>query len=80
VLHCLIGREMHFLELERALSGVSRKVLKEQLQVFQDNGLVLRRQKSDARRRVGYSLTCKGQALGTILSQIFDWSLEYQDA
>lgn len=81
VLHCLMGGELHFLELTRALNGISRKVLTEQLQEFEASGLVLRDPKHDARQRVGYSLTEKGKALGPILNQLYDWSQDprYQD-
>jgi len=77
VLHCLLGGELHFLELTRALDGISRKVLKAQLRAFEDNGLVLRVAKQDARRRVGYSLTDKGRALAEIVGQLYDWSQEW---
>lgn len=78
ILHCLTLGELHFLELTRALNGISRKVLAEQLRDLIDSGLVERAQKQDARQRVGYSLTEKGLALGTILSQLYDWAEMYQ--
>ncbi|WP_339766440.1 helix-turn-helix domain-containing protein [uncultured Pseudosulfitobacter sp.] len=77
VLHCLMAGEMHFLELTRALDGISRKVLTAQLQEFERSGLVARIEKHDARRRVGYSLTGKGADLGAILSQLYDWSQDH---
>jgi len=79
VLHCLINGEMHFLELNRALINVSRKVLAAQLLAFEQSGLILRSEKLGARRKIGYSLTAKGQALCSILSQIYAWSLEFPD-
>jgi len=78
VLHCLTGGEMYFLELVRALNGVSRKVLTDQLKDFEEIGLVVRSPKNDSRRRVGYSLTAKGQALGHILEQLYDWNQVYR--
>lgn len=78
ILHSLTLGEVHFLELTRALNGVSRKVLAEQLRDLIDSGLVQRVQKQDARRRVGYSLTERGIALGAILSQLYDWAERYQ--
>ncbi|MCW1932752.1 winged helix-turn-helix transcriptional regulator [Pararhodobacter zhoushanensis] len=74
LLHCLTGGEMHFLELSRALGGISRKVLTEQLRVFEAEGLISRTPKQDARRRVAYALTPRGQALGAIIVQLYDWS------
>tara|TARA_R110001583_G_scaffold112684_2_gene262619 strand:- start:217881 stop:218105 length:225 start_codon:yes stop_codon:yes gene_type:complete len=73
----LLGGELHFLELTRALDGISRKVLKAQLRAFEDDGLVSRVAKQDARRRVGYSLTDKGRALAEIVGQLYDWSQEW---
>jgi DNA-binding HxlR family transcriptional regulator len=74
ILHCLMAGELHFLELTRTLGSVSRKVLTDHLRELEESGLVRRVQKDDARRRVGYSLTDKGRALGPILSQLYDWS------
>lgn len=76
LLHCLTGGEMHFLELSRALGGISRKVLSDQLRAFEASGLVARLQKQDARRRVGYSLTPRGAALADIVGQLYDWSTQ----
>ena len=78
VLHCLLGGEMHFLELQRALAGVSRKVLNEQLRAFIEAGLIIRMPKTDALRRVGYSLSPKGRELAAILDQLVDWSRNHK--
>jgi DNA-binding HxlR family transcriptional regulator len=43
------------------------------LKEFEENGMVARTPKGDARQRVGYSLTRKGSALGDILGQLYDW-------
>ena len=77
ILHCLTVGELHFLELQRAVAGISRKVLTDQLRVFEENGLVARIPKQDARSRVGYSLTDKGRALGGILDQLLDWNRRF---
>ena len=74
ILHCLTGGEMHFLELTRAIDGISRKVLTDQLKDFEEHGLIFRSPKNDARRRVGYSLTAKGHALCDILGQLYNWN------
>ncbi|MEJ1992202.1 MAG: helix-turn-helix domain-containing protein [Maritimibacter sp.] len=73
ILHCLTAGELHFLELQREMEGVSRKVLRAQLREFEESGLVVRTPKRDARQRVGYALTPKGSALGDILGQLYDW-------
>lgn len=78
VLHCLAGGELYFLELVRALDGISHKVLTDQLKDFEKSGLVARSLKNDSRRRVGYSLTAKGKALGSILVQLNGWHQAYR--
>lgn len=77
ILHTLSAGEQHFLELTRRLSGISRKVLVEQLRDLEQAGLVLRREEHDARRRVSYALTEKARALGVIVSQLCDWKETY---
>jgi DNA-binding HxlR family transcriptional regulator len=75
ILHVLSAGELHF--LERALTGISRKVLTEQLRDLERHGLVNRVEKNDSHLRVGYSLTEKAQALGAIVSQLRDWDESY---
>ena len=77
ILHCLTNGEMFFLELARELNGISHKVLRDQLKAFEESGLIIRSPKNDMRQRVGYSLSDKGQALGSILGKLFDWSQTY---
>ena len=77
ILHALSNGELHFLELARALTGISRKVLAEQLRDLEKNGLVDRVEKLDAKQHVGYALTEKARALGAILSQLYGWGEVY---
>ncbi len=77
ILHSLAMSDLHFLELTRALDGISRKVLAEQLRDLQAFGLITRTERNDARNRIAYSLSEKGSALAAILSQIYDWSVLY---
>ncbi len=79
ILHCLAPNELHFLELQRALNGISRKVLADQLRELGERGLVVRTPKPDARQRVGYSLTPKGRSLGGILAQLYDWQQAFDE-
>ena len=78
ILHCLTEGELHFLELTRAIDGISRKVLTDQLKDFEEQGLILRSPKNDARQRVGYSLTAKGDALCGVFGQLYDWNQYYR--
>ncbi len=78
ILHCLTIRDHHFLELQRSLPPISRKVLTEELRHLEEIGLVIRTELDDARRRVRYGLSEKGRGLADILGRIFLWALEYR--
>ncbi len=77
ILHCLAIRDHHFLELTRALPGISRKVLTDELRHLEAIGLVTRTECLDARKRVRYGLSEKGLGLAAILGDIFDWAMKY---
>ncbi len=79
ILHCLATRDHHFLELQRTLSPISRKVLTEELRHLEEIGLVIRTELDDARRRVRYGLSHKGRGLADILGQVFLWAMEHRD-
>jgi DNA-binding HxlR family transcriptional regulator len=74
LLHTLLSREMHFLELVRALPSASRKVIADQLRELQAAGLVSRTATEDARRRVRYGLTLRGRSLCAVLAPISLWA------
>ncbi|MHA7777115.1 winged helix-turn-helix transcriptional regulator [Roseibium sp. M-1] len=78
ILHCLTVQDHHFLELQRTLPAISRKVLTGELRHLEEIGLVCRTELDDARRRVRYSLTPKGRGLADILRQMFIWALEHR--
>lgn len=79
VLHCLTVKDHHFLELQRTLKPISRKVLTQELRHLEEIGLVARTELDDAHRRVRYALTSKGRSLAEILGQIYLWALEHHD-
>ncbi|MBN8181723.1 MULTISPECIES: winged helix-turn-helix transcriptional regulator [Roseibium] len=77
VLHCLTARDHHFLELQRTLKPISRKVLTQELRHLEEIGLVARTELDDAHRRVRYALTPKGRSLTEILGQVYLWAVEH---
>ena len=76
ILHCLVGGDLHFLELCRALPHVSRKVLTDELKALIDGQIVLRTEEGDALGRVRYGLSLRGRELGDILGRLYDWSVD----
>jgi DNA-binding HxlR family transcriptional regulator len=76
ILHCLVGADLHFLELCRALPHVSRKVLTDELKALIDGQIVLRTEEGDALGRVRYGLSQRGRDLGDILGRLYDWAVD----
>ena len=68
------GRVQRFSELERALPGISQKVLNQQLRQLEQDGIVRRVAYAESPPRVEYSLTPWGQALCPALDALLQWS------
>jgi DNA-binding HxlR family transcriptional regulator len=68
------GRVLRFSELERALPGISQKVLNQQLRQLEQDGIVRRVAFAESPPRVEYSLTTWGQALCPSLDALLEWS------
>ena len=72
--HLFGGKVLRFSELERAIPGVSQKVLTQQLRQMENDGLVTRTVHPQVPPKVEYSLTDWGQALCPALDAILVWS------
>jgi DNA-binding HxlR family transcriptional regulator len=68
------GRVQRFSELERAVAGVSQKVLNQQLRQLEQDGIVRRVAYPESPPRVEYSLTPWGQSLCPALDALRQWS------
>jgi DNA-binding HxlR family transcriptional regulator len=65
---------LRFAELQRSLSGVSHKVLIQQLRDLETDGLVLRTDHAEVPPHVDYRLTQGGQALRPVLVALRDFA------
>jgi DNA-binding HxlR family transcriptional regulator len=65
---------LRFAELQRSLSGVSHKVLIQQLRDLETDGLVLRTDHAEVPPRVDYRLTLGGEALRPVLLALRDFA------
>jgi DNA-binding HxlR family transcriptional regulator len=74
VIYSLGQRTMRFGELQRALDGITPKVLTRQLRDLEGDGLVSRRVHAEIPPRVEYSLTTLGRELLPILDQLHEWA------
>lgn len=70
----LLNEKMRFNELNRAIKGVSQKMLSQQLKDLEQLGLLLRTAYPEVPPRVEYSLTAKGSSLKGILTEMMQWT------
>lgn len=70
------GEVKRFSELERALAGVSQKVLTQQLRQLELDGIVAREIHAEVPPRVEYRLTSWGQSLCPVLDLLLRWDAQ----
>jgi DNA-binding HxlR family transcriptional regulator len=63
----------HFAALRRGLTGISQKVLTQQLRELAGDGIVQRRRKGPIPAPVEYSLTSYGRSLLPLVEQVRRW-------
>jgi DNA-binding HxlR family transcriptional regulator len=73
-IHVLHGRAHRFKELERALEGISQKVLTQTLRRLERDGLVTRTVFPEVPPRVEYALSSLGQELHQALHVVCEWA------
>lgn len=67
------GRVRRFSDLERAIPGVTQKMLAQQLRRLEQDGLVRRKVYPEVPPQVEYSLTDWGQSLCPALDSLLTW-------
>lgn len=65
---------LRFSELERRIEGVNQKMLIQQLNQLEKDGIVTRTVYPEVPPRVEYSLTDLGKALGPSMTALIDWA------
>ncbi len=70
----LLQEKKRFNELNRAIEGISQKVLAQQLKDLEHLGLILRTSYPEIPPRVEYTLTHKGKSLQPLLTEIMQWT------
>ena len=68
------GKTRRFSDLERAISGVSQKMLAQQLRQLEQDTIVTRIVHAEVPPRVEYHLTEWGQSLCPALDQLLSWA------
>lgn len=73
--HLFGGKVLRFSELERAIPGVSQKMLIQQLRQLEEDGIVQRTLYPQVPPKVEYSLTPWGQSLCPALDALLMWAV-----
>jgi DNA-binding HxlR family transcriptional regulator len=80
--HLFGGKLLRFSDLERAIPGISQKMLIQQLRQMENDGIVRRVVHHQVPPKVEYSLTDWGQALCPALDALLTWAeqrIEHKD-
>lgn len=67
-----------FGELKKSLSGITQKVLTNNLRQMEASGLILRKVYAEVPPKVEYSLSDTGLSLKPILDSMVEWGNEYR--
>jgi len=78
--HLFGGRTLRFSDLERAIPGVTQKMLSQQLRQLERDGILTRTVQPEVPPRVEYHLTEWGQSLCPALDQLLNWAEEQPSA
>ena len=77
IMYHLRGEPVRYLVLLRATSGITQKMLTQQLRELEHDGLILRRVYPVVPPHVEYQLTKKGQTLLPLLESMAVWGVAH---
>ena len=72
--HLFGGQVQRFSDLEKLITGISQKMLAQQLRQLEDDGIVERTVHQQGPPRVDYKLTQWGQELCPVLDALLKWA------
>lgn len=79
ILKELLDGMKRFGVLSRAISGISQKMLTQQLRQMEKDGIINRKVYPEVPPRVEYSLTDIGKSLKPVLNAMHKWGSRYKD-
>lgn len=80
VLYALGSGPHRFRELQRAVEGISQRMLTQTVRNLERDGLVDRAVTATIPPQVTYTLTPLGESLGVVISEIRTWAYEHIEA
>jgi len=69
---------VRFNELQRLLSGITQKILSQQLRELESDGLISRTVYAEVPPRVEYRLTRLGESIHPVLQALCQWGKDYK--
>ena len=78
IIRNLLSGPQRFTEMKKTISGISQKVLTDNLRALETDGLVNREVFAEVPPRVVYSLSELGNTLRPILTAMQEWGTEYK--
>ena len=78
--HLFGGKTLRFSDLERAIPGISQKMLTQQLRQLEGDGIVTRIVHAEVPPKVEYHLTEWGQSLCPALDRLLTWAEQQPSA
>ena len=79
IIRNLILRPWRFNELQRALGGISQKVLTDSLRQLEADGIITRTVYPEVPPRVEYALSSLGESLNRIIAAMKQWGRRYKE-
>ena len=76
----IFNDKQRFTDFLKLISGISKKVLTDDLRALEDNGLIERKVFAEVPPRVEYSLTALGKTLKPILDAMSVWGTDYKNS
>lgn len=79
LLYHLFEGVKRFSELQRALTGITQKMLTQQLREMEHDGLVHREVFAEVPPKVEYSMTPLGMSLEPVIRAMCEWGIKYKE-
>jgi len=78
VIQRLLERPWRFNELQKDITGISQRVLTDNLREMEKDGIVIRKVYAEVPARVEYSLSELGDTMRPIIDSMYEWGTQYQ--
>ena len=79
ILFMLSSKTLRFGELKKAITGITQKMLTQELREMENDGLINRKVFPEIPPKVEYSLTTYGKSLEPILKSMSEWGKKHKD-